>query len=145
MRFFISACPTSNRDLALLKANAVFSATGMPAISESTVVYVEAGTNKPQSERVYVDADSAPIDALLGRARPISEQEREVSALSHLPSFLAEQMDGALIDPALSSRAREPLPVHCAGYLYHRDRLRFGQRFTAWLRGATNAHGICVI
>jgi len=41
----------------------VLEATGLPAIAESTVVYVDATTNKPASENVYVDDDEEPVEA----------------------------------------------------------------------------------
>eukprot|EP00316_Scyphosphaera_apsteinii_P011386 CAMPEP_0119299936 /NCGR_PEP_ID=MMETSP1333-20130426/1930_1 /TAXON_ID=418940 /ORGANISM="Scyphosphaera apsteinii, Strain RCC1455" /LENGTH=708 /DNA_ID=CAMNT_0007301545 /DNA_START=102 /DNA_END=2229 /DNA_ORIENTATION=+ len=63
-------------DRALLKAQAVFLATGLPAIAESMVMYIAASGNKPQSEMLYEPGEA--MEGLISRFRPISEADRPV-------------------------------------------------------------------
>jgi len=62
---------------ALIKARAVYQATGMPSIGESSCCYIEAQGQKPASEVLY-DPDGDQAEALIGRQRAVSENERLV-------------------------------------------------------------------
>jgi len=81
----------STKDRAHLKARAVHEATGLAAIAESTMVYVEATAQKPASERVYVESDESGIQALIGRARPVSEEGREVVFVTET-AFVSDEL-----------------------------------------------------